>query len=650
MATVLDELLVKLGFVTDTKGLTDAQKEARKVGEEAQKAAEKAKRELGSLAKEMATAFAAVSAAVGAAGAAIYKLADESASQAKELSRTAAAIGLTTKEFQELSYAQGQVGKDAKSLEKGLRAFNVFVNEAMTKGTGAMAESLKAMGMSIRDLEGKGTVDLLKTIGKGFQGVESAQQRSALAAKMFEKEYGTDLVNLLMLSGDELDAFRKRAHDMGVVLGEDTISSGEKFYNQMQEIKLGLRNVGIELGTAFMPLVKDVAGQIRDWVLANKDLIAVKVKAFIEGLREAFEDLKPIVEKALEHFEGFLKVAKIIVESMILHKTATAVGLVTTAVLALGRAVATNPLGALITAMAIAIPMAVRLGDALGMGAKEGHSGAVVAPVLTKDREGVLTPMEVNQAKNAINVMTLSSGDTPSGIEAVGRATLELQRLNRIADMRLGRVDQGPEWGGPPEGIDLVPDTPPVEGWTATPEALTAEAKGKGKKKPKKADELAPFMQQAEEMFGGKLDYVMEQNPALPPEARDVIKRRIAQGLQGRMVPQVAAAQGWKHVEALTGREGYARALDWYGMEQSTLEQTLGAGQPPLPLGEITKGSMPQVLISNIYNNFDLDNVFNINGAGDPSKVGQAVVGSFKDLFQQEIERATNTVKSPFRR
>ena len=71
---------------------------------------------------------------------------------------------------------------------------------------------------------------------------------------------------------------------------------------------------------------------------------------------------------------------------------------------------------------------------------------------------------------------------------------------------------------------------------------------------------------------------------------------------------------------------------------------------PDVELSAIARGAEPQVLISNITNNFDFAIDQQIDGAGDPQEVADRTAQAIRDFSRESVAKATKSAKIPFAR
>ena len=121
---------------------------------------------------------------------------------------------------------------------------------------------------------------------------------------------------------------------------------------------------------------------------------------------------------------------------------------------------------------------------------------------------------------------------------------------------------------------------------------------------------------------------------------------KAAQGqFQRGAVESVAREAG---VSVLSGLSG----VDLAAQQKDPLLSALfgDGGQPDVPLSKIAQNKQPQVLISNITNNFNVDVNNRIDGSGDPVSVAENVADKFREMFDNEVAQASKFAKVNFAR
>ncbi len=146
---------------------------------------------------------------------------------ADRLGDTAAKIGLTTDELQEMRFAAAQTGIAVTQLDMGMQRFSRRVAEAAT-GTGVLLPILKANNLALRDQDGRmrSVVDLLDDYADLIKNAGSEQEALLLAFKAFDSE-GAAMVNALRGGPDELQRMRQEAHDTGQVMQKELVGTAD---------------------------------------------------------------------------------------------------------------------------------------------------------------------------------------------------------------------------------------------------------------------------------------------------------------------------------------------------------------------------------------------------------------------------------------
>lgn len=238
--------------------------------------AQKTGKSFGDVAKGAAKVGTAIVGASTAAVGGIVALANNAASAADTIDKGSIRMGISTEYYQELGYAAGQSGVEMTTLEKAAKKL---------EGT---------------DIDLKSAMDEI-------MGLETAEERAAKAAEYFGEAVAYDMSPLIEQSGDSFKDLTKRAHDLGLVLDEDTVSAGVKLGDTMSDVKQSFQAVVTNLGGAVMPLVQRFA----DLILGFMPFIQKAMGTLGPILQDVFarlmpplmqlaEELWPVIQSALE--------------------------------------------------------------------------------------------------------------------------------------------------------------------------------------------------------------------------------------------------------------------------------------------------------------------------------------------------------------
>lgn len=253
---------------SDLNKVGDASDDAGSKTEKLGKAAEVA----GKVAK---AAFAAVAAAAGAAvtaigalgkgvidiGKKLGQLSVDTAARADEIMTQSTVSGISTETYQELAYAAELVDTSLDTIQGSLTKVTKSMASA-GEGNKAMAANFKKLGVSVKDSSGnlRDSEDVFADVIDALGGIENETERDALAMEVLGKSAG-DLKPLIAAGGDELNRLRQEAHDVGYVMGDETLESFGAFDDNIQKLKNGATAAQNAIGGMMLPALTDLSGE-----------------------------------------------------------------------------------------------------------------------------------------------------------------------------------------------------------------------------------------------------------------------------------------------------------------------------------------------------------------------------------------------------
>ena len=281
---IIKELLARLGFEVDDKGL----KEFNQV--------------LGEVAKGMAAVVGAGVAVAGTLGAVAVATANAGDQAAKGAQRT----GTTVEEYQRLSFAAEKAGVSQQQLEASLKLANTQMQKAVANGQDYI-ETTNGVHIAIVNTDGslKTQTELMEETANAVQKATNAQDKLAIATSIYGQEVGARMVPLLDLGAEGMSRLGDEAEALGIVMSEESAKQAETFLDSLTDLKaiaIGLRNI---LGEQLIPVFLDMAETVRDWFLANSDLIRQGLERWARVVAEAVEALAGAVGLLIEFFNTF---------------------------------------------------------------------------------------------------------------------------------------------------------------------------------------------------------------------------------------------------------------------------------------------------------------------------------------------------------
>jgi len=226
----------------------------------------------------------------------MYGLATKSAEAMDEIDKGAQKVGISTTAYQEWSYVLGQNGADISKLETGMKTL-LSSMDAAASGTASAQERFDALGISVKDANGnlKDQETMLNETLYALASMENGSEKARLATELFGKA-GVELMPMLNNGSDEMAALTERAHELGLVMSEDAVSSGVLLGDTIDDAKQSFSAIISKIGVEFMPIVQ----QGLDWVIAHMPEIQVFVTEALSTIGTVLKELAPVIKVIFE--------------------------------------------------------------------------------------------------------------------------------------------------------------------------------------------------------------------------------------------------------------------------------------------------------------------------------------------------------------
>ena len=241
----------------------DAQKSIQKTSDEAEGLGQKL---LGgaSTAAKWATGVVAGATAVGGA---MVSAAKSTAEDMDAIDKASQRLKMGAESYQELAYAAELSGVQMTTLEaaaKKLEGTDLNMDQAL--------ESIYSM--------------------------ETAEERAAAAADLFGESVAYKMTPLLNASAEDMAAMKKEAHDLGIVMSEETVKNGAEMGDMFAKVEKSLGTLKTQLVSEFMPYVMEIL----DWLIENLPRIQETVSKLMDAL---IPIIKPVLNGIMSLIEAF---------------------------------------------------------------------------------------------------------------------------------------------------------------------------------------------------------------------------------------------------------------------------------------------------------------------------------------------------------
>ncbi len=234
-------------------------KDLKGIGEEFAAWSKKVFGDLSTVKGALVAGTAALAAGTVAVGAALFTAAQKASAYALEIDSAKDATGIAHEELSKLKFSAKAAGVEFGQLKVGLVQL-VGSIDAVRRGSAEQTEAFRRLGVSRADVA-DGARDLLPLLYKladGFAANRNAVEKAAIARQLFGKQ-GTELIGFLNQGSAGIQAFNRRAAELGLVLGEKDVLAAKAFKLQVMELNAQLDALWLSMGKTGLPVLTRLA-------------------------------------------------------------------------------------------------------------------------------------------------------------------------------------------------------------------------------------------------------------------------------------------------------------------------------------------------------------------------------------------------------
>lgn len=201
-----------------------------------------------------------VAGAAAAAGAAIVGAVALTVHKGSELNDMSERFGVNVEQLQEFGYAA----------------------ELSGASLGDMAQAMRFMArQGVKDLGGE-----LQRVADHIASLPDDGSRAAYAIEHLGRN-GAALVPMLKDGSANLAHMAGEARALGIVLDKEDVRAADKLGDTFTALKSAGTALAYMVGHELMPVVQDIASSVKEWWIANKDLIRQKIQWWVKRIGEA---------------------------------------------------------------------------------------------------------------------------------------------------------------------------------------------------------------------------------------------------------------------------------------------------------------------------------------------------------------------------
>lgn len=222
-------------------------------------------------------------------------LIDDTAELAGRLVETSEKTGVLIETLQELEFAGKLSGLGAEGLSTGLKFLAKNMDGAI-HGSKESKKLFKEMGIAVEDASGhvRNTDEVLGDIAEVFSKIPNGALKSAGAMKIFGRS-GVEMIPFLNEGRSGISKLREEFKELGGGLSGDDARSLEEWGDKVDKVKTAAAAFRNTLVSALIPTLQRVADKSIEWIKANRELIASKIRGWVVSMVGFFHKLWPVL-------------------------------------------------------------------------------------------------------------------------------------------------------------------------------------------------------------------------------------------------------------------------------------------------------------------------------------------------------------------
>ncbi len=178
--------------------------------------------------------------------------------------------GIAVETIQTLGYAASVNGSSVDALQASLGEMTKRVGEFVSTGEGEAKDVASRLGLQFKNLNGevKSSDVIFRDLADKLHGMSQAEKFSVLDKMGIDRS----MVQLLSLTGDEIEGLQKKSEALGIVTQEQADQFAD-YNDSLTTLGKGFDGLKLQVAIGFVPVLKDLVDGFTDFLIANKDLI-----------------------------------------------------------------------------------------------------------------------------------------------------------------------------------------------------------------------------------------------------------------------------------------------------------------------------------------------------------------------------------------
>ncbi len=173
-----------------------------------------------------------------------------------EIRKAAEQLAIPTEMMSELGYAASKVGVDLDGVVTASRHVEKAISEA-GKGSGAMSDLFRQMGLDAKDLAGKSLEDQFTAIADGLKSLPNEADRTAAAMELLGRA-GVDMLPVLRKGSAGLKDLFQQGREAGAIISSEDAAKAKEYTKAIGQAREAVKYFWEAVGSSLLEAVGPV--------------------------------------------------------------------------------------------------------------------------------------------------------------------------------------------------------------------------------------------------------------------------------------------------------------------------------------------------------------------------------------------------------
>lgn len=216
-------------------------------------------------------ALTPLSTAAGATVAGLGALGVKAASTGAEIDDLSLRLGISAEKVQEWQYIAMQTGVDTEVFNKALIRARAALLDLSTGTVNNASKALQSLGLNMDNFANK--EEMFDGVISALAGMENKTLQAAYANEIFGDKIANQMLPFLNAGSDAINQFKTEFAGIGA-LSNEQVAALASLDDTLYLVKESIKNVGLQIGASFAPLIKSLADSINNNLIPKLQRLA----------------------------------------------------------------------------------------------------------------------------------------------------------------------------------------------------------------------------------------------------------------------------------------------------------------------------------------------------------------------------------------